>query len=239
MDNVRKIEITLPPRKFKADKKDILWQDHLTTPGVHPGAQGMLPSEVSTKLREVAAYIDLNTEPFPADLNMMLALELADQLAPAGTVPPSITSMSPDQRADMILDVVKLAPRDKLPVNLDDLAPFVQIAKFIGTVGKRSAASIPDAPDGFERVSIMLRMWSGCLMTGKTIADGTRSGPNTKQLREQNARRIDAIATRDAAFEAGMPAAVIITIREGKPYSFDGAPQGTRLHELEKLVPQP
>lgn len=55
-----------------------------------------------------------------------------------------------------------------------------------------------------------------------------------QQFREQNARMIDKIAdTPEPAFEAGMPAAIIIKIRERKPCSFDGVPPGTRIYDLQ------
>src|SRR2546425_10361931 len=102
MDNIDKVEILLPARKSTADNKDILWHEHISTSGVHPGAQGMKPAEVSTKLRQLADYIDVNTDPFPADSNMLLALMIAQELAPSVTVPASIERMTPEQRADLL-----------------------------------------------------------------------------------------------------------------------------------------
>lgn len=241
MDNVEKVEISLPARKFKADQSDLLWLEHLNTPGIHPGAKAMKPGEVSTKLRQLADYIDLNTAPFPADSNMLLALSIAQELVPSVSVPPSILAMTPDQQADLILKHV-IEPRRRLPVNLDDHEPFIHVSQMIGTAGRGSAADIPDVPDALERVSILVRMWVGCLCTGKTIANETRSGPNTKQIREQNARAIESRAAADAAFAAGLPAAMIIKLRESKThgrqmYTFDGVPAGTRIHELQKLIP--
>jgi hypothetical protein len=241
MDNIDKVEVALPARKFKADQSDILWREHLNTPGVHPGAQGMRPGDVSTKLRQLAHYIDLNTDPFPADSNMLLALTIAQELAPSVAVPASILAMTPDQQADLILKHV-IEPRSRLPVNLDDHEPFVHVARMIGRAGRGSAAEIPDVPDALERAGILVRMWVGCLCAGKTIANDTRSGPNTKPVRNQNARAIDSRAAADPAFAAGLPAAMIIKLRESKAhgrqmYSFDGVPAGTRVYELRKLIP--
>jgi hypothetical protein len=239
VDNVGKIEITLPPRKFEADRREIIWINHLTTPSMQPGAQALLPAEASTSLRRVADYIDQNIDPFPDDSNVQLALKLAEELAKGVRVPPSVTAMTPEQRADLILDLVKLDPRERLPVDLGDHAPFVRIATLIATIATKSAASIPDVPDALERVSLVLRMWAGCLATGKTIADGTRSGPNTQVIREQNARAIDAVAAGDLAFEVGMSAAVSIKLREHKTPSFDGVPPGTRVYDLRNLLRKP
>jgi hypothetical protein len=240
MDNVDKVEISLPARKFKADKEDILWYEHLNTPGVHPGAQGMKPGEVSTKLRHLAHYIDLNIDPFPADSNMLLAREIAQALATSVTLPPSIQRMAHEQQADLILKHV-IEPRLRLPLNLDDHDPFTHIARMIATAGRGSAAEIYDVTDSLDRVSILLRMWAGCLVTGKTIANGTNSGPNAKLMREQNSRAIDSDAAVDPVFAAGLPAAMIIKLRESRThgrqmYSFDGVPAGTRVYDLQKLI---
>jgi hypothetical protein len=230
-----------PARKFKADEKAILWHEYLNTPDVHPGAQGMKPGDVSTKLRHLAHYIDLNTDPFPADSNMLLAREIAQELAPSATLPPSIQGMSHEQQADMILKHV-IEPRLRLPLNLDDHGPFIQIARMIATAGRGSTAEIKDVADSLDRVSILLRMWAGCLDTGKTIANGTNSGPNTKLMREQNSRYIDSTAAADPVYAAGLPAAMIIKLRESKiharqMYSFEGVPPGTRVYDLQKLIP--
>jgi hypothetical protein len=241
MDNVDKVEISLPARKFKAGQSDILWLEHLNTPGIHPGAKALKPGAVSMKLRQLADYIDLNTDPFPPDSNMMLALSIAQELAPSVSVPASILAMTPDQQADLILKHV-IEPRQRLPVSLDDLEPFIHVSQMIGTAGRGSAAEIPDVPDALERVSILVRMWAGCLCAGKTIANDTRSGPNTKQIREQNARAIENRAAADTAFAAGLPAAMIIKLRESRThgrqmYTFDGVPAGTRIRDLQKLIP--
>jgi hypothetical protein len=239
MDNVEKIEITLPARKFKAHERGILWRNRLNTPGVHPGAQGLLPAEASTMLRTVAAYIDLNIDPFPADSNMQLALELAEELAPVGPLPPSLQAMSAEQRMDLILDAVPLAPRDRLPLDLGDHAPFVQIARLFGTVAARSAAAIPDVGDSLARIGILLRMWSAFLMTQKTLADETRSGTSTENYRATMSREIDRLADRDPAYEAGIEPAIVKRLRDNDSISFDGVQPGTRVDRLRRYVPGP
>jgi hypothetical protein len=241
MDSVNKIEISLPRRKFKAHQRDILWQNHMDTPGLHPGPQALLPAEASTMLRSVADYIDRNIDPFPDDSNFLLAREIAHELAPSAGLPLSIQRMSHEQQADLLLKHVK-APRLRLPLDLNDHDPFNHIARVIATAGRGSAAEIKDVEDSLDRVSILLRMWAGCLDTGKTIAIRTNSGPNTKLMREQYSRYIDTTAAADPIYAAGLPAAMIIKLRESKTharqmYSFEGVPPRTRVYDLQKLIP--
>lgn len=69
-----------------------------------------------------------------------------------------------------------------------------------------SAPLMPDLPDPIERLSGALRLWAGCLMAAKEIADATLSGPNTPESRQQRFPMIENAARNDAIFEAGIEA---------------------------------
>jgi hypothetical protein len=235
MDNIDKIEVSLGSRPFKGGAKEIGWHTHLNTVGAPVGAERIGPQEASTRLREVANYIDVRTEPFPEDINTVLARQLAEGLVPNPPLPMSVAGMAPDQKADLILDVIKYEPFHHLPTSTQDIDPFTRIARLFGQIASLSETRLTTVTCPLQRINIMLRLWAGCLDTGKTIAEGTRSGPNNAKTRTNNAAVIEAIAAADPVYEAGMEAAVIIKRRRGEKFSFDGVPAGTRLAKLKTL----
>jgi hypothetical protein len=60
---------------------------------------------------------------------------------------------------------------------------------------------------GDAKVSIGLRMWSGCLSAAETIASASHGGVNTTGKREYLFGGIDEEASHDAIFRAGVEAA--------------------------------
>jgi hypothetical protein len=228
----------LPSRPFNERAKDVGWRASPNTPGVHPGWERLGPQEASRKLRELANHIDGRTEPVPADTNMLLARQMAAHVVSDPGLPASVAGMTPDQKADLLAAVDK-EPRDRLPVSWDDYEPFTRIATLFGRIGMMTEARIHDVPDALQRINIVLRMWAGCLDAGKAIAEETRSGPNTSTIRAQKVQQVEASANGDPVYAAGIEASVIIKGRRGEKMSFAGVPVGTRIHELQKLLPSP
>jgi hypothetical protein len=58
-----------------------------------------------------------------------------------------------------------------------------------------------------QRVSIALRLWSGCLSAAKTIAFETRDGQMTPETRKQIFGSIDSLAMADSIFCMGVESA--------------------------------
>ena len=76
-----------------------------------------------------------------------------------------------------------------------------------------------------EGVSIMLRVWSGCLWTSKTIAIETRNGLNTAEERKkQFEENIRPRMNEDKLFELGARLASRFKKMRGEPTDLDGVP---------------
>jgi len=88
-----------------------------------------------------------------------------------------------------------------------------------------SAPLVPDVPDPLERLKVVLRLWSGCLMAAKVIADETLDGANTIEDRQDHFPAIDAAAQGDRIFEAGVEAAPAFKTEMEQHYSLDGVPE--------------
>ncbi len=74
----------------------------------------------------------------------------------------------------------------------------------------------------------LLFVGSGCLSAAKTIAESTRSGPNTAEERRRLFETIiDPIAAVDRIYAAGVEAAPAFKRRADQPYFFDGVPEGS------------
>lgn len=237
MNNLEKLEVIFPKRPFNAQAPDFGWREHLTTPGIQPGIEGLLPNDTGKRLREVANYIDQNTDPFPPDPNVFLALKLAAHLGPLPQLPPAIGDMSAEERADLILQVVDKEPLERLPTSRDDLEPFTRIATFIGRIADMTQKYMPNLSD-LVRISVILRLWAGCLHAEKTVAIQTNSGGNTAAFRESASREIDRIASGDPVYAAGVEAAVAVKMKRGERISFEGVPKGTRVFKLKPVQPQ-
>jgi hypothetical protein len=89
---------------------------------------------------------------------------------------------------------------------------------------EESRLLMSDVTDDQERLNITLRLWTGCVSAGKTIASATRSGANTAEVRATAFRGIDARAAGDRVFEAGVEAAPAWKALRGDEVSFDGVP---------------
>lgn len=73
--------------------------------------------------------------------------------------------------------------------------------------------------------SIMLRLWSGCICGAKTIALGTRDGPNTRRSRARSMRKIKKMGKDDPIYMAGVKASLDFKRLLLQPVSFIGIPE--------------
>jgi hypothetical protein len=71
-------------------------------------------------------------------------------------------------------------------------------------------------------VSILLRLWSGCICGAKTIALGTRDGPNTEQVRARQMAKLKKMSKNDYIFKAGVRASLDFKRLLLQPVSFVG-----------------
>ncbi|MFY9578424.1 MAG: hypothetical protein WAQ33_03795 [Gaiellaceae bacterium] len=161
----------------------------------------------------------------PQDPNMAVAYDVAQGLGPAPPLPESMADV--DTRARFVSDVNRLFAGEIVPMEpvafLRNAA--VAIGQSIQAFVELSEGRIPDVPDPIERLNITLRLWSGCLMAAKTIAEETRAGANTEQIRRDGFVSIDEVARADRVFEAGVEGAPVFKRNAGETYSLEGVPK--------------
>src|SRR5262245_19279433 len=128
------------------------------------------------------------------DPNMAIAYALAQGLGPPSELPASLASVQ--ARVRLVKAVNRPFAGESFPA--DPVARLQATAFASGASIKAlidtSAPLVPDAPDPIERLNLVLRIWSGCLMAAKTIAHETRSGENTPDDRRKNFGMIDEAA---------------------------------------------
>lgn len=156
---------------------------------------------------------------------MAIAYALAQGLGPSPELPESMTDVQ--ARAWLAKAVNRPFAGEVFP--LGDPALLLQGAAFetgasINAFIDKSASLLPDEPDPIERLNVVLRLWSGCLMAAKEIADETLDGPNTIEGRQERFPAIDAAARGDRIFEAGVEAAPAFKDLEEQHYSLGGVP---------------
>ena len=89
-----------------------------------------------------------------------------------------------------------------------------------------------------ERANIVLRLYSGCISAAKTIALGTRNGPNSAELRLAAFSKIDSIAQINAVFAAGVETAPAFETLRNEPISFDGVAERSVVRRFANLQTQ-
>ena len=103
-------------------------------------------------------------------------------------------------------------------------------AERIRDLAARTAKCIEDVRDPLQRINIALRLWSGCLMGAKTIANQTNDGPVTPQHRQSNVEQIIApLSENDAVFGKGVEAAPALKRLRKQHYFLTGVPPGSLL----------
>jgi len=154
---------------------------------------------------------------------MLIALRLGEALQYGSLTLPAALEDIHDRAA--FIDVV-----DKpLLVDADGIHRWREFGIHLELIGAKSRAAMPEVDQDWGRVSIALRLWSGCLMAAKAIRPETRSGLNTAESRVADFQVIDAIGERDALFAAGVQAAPAFLVARGQDYSLDGVPTGSQV----------
>lgn len=98
-------------------------------------------------------------------------------------------------------------------------------------------SSVPGVPEAQDRMNVLLRLWWGCLAAAKTIALGTRDGPNTGEARRQAFEQLlDPIAAVDPVCRAGIRVAPAFKGQFYEEYSLEGVPIGSAVREA---IPAP
>jgi hypothetical protein len=155
------------------------------------------------------------------DPNMETALRWANSLSPTSALPASLAEVT--RRAELVNAIDGPLPRG--PLLLHQL-PREEAERRLQEIALVSKEFVPDIPDDRTRVSMVLRLWSGCLMAAKTIATETLSGPNTPEGREAIFNEaIDPQARVDEVFRAGVEAAPAFKRLRRQAYSFGGVPK--------------
>lgn len=157
--------------------------------------------------------------------NLRVALEWADEIDPTSlTLPDSL--MDINKRAEIV---------NQLDGNFG-IIQKVYIADdktkedYIRQIAELSRACMSDVQDDVKRVSVIFKLWSGCLSAAKTIALETRSGPNTPEIRKQTFDElINPLADLDVIYRGGVEAARVFKDLRNQPYSFKGVPKETAI----------
>lgn len=152
------------------------------------------------------------------DPNMNLAMVLG-QLLEYRPLPLPSTLADVQARATLILTIDK-----PLLVDGAGIHQWRGFGIHLEEIGKRSEPVMPELPEDFDRVSLALRLWAGCITAAKAIRPETRSGPNNPEGRAQQFENIDALAARDAIYAAGVEAAPVFLDSRNQEYSLDGVP---------------
>jgi hypothetical protein len=153
---------------------------------------------------------------------MSMALDLANEIGPAPQLPPSLVAIA--DRVQLIeavetrvLSRVDHSSLERWRTSLDQAA------------GEMAAEdnSVPGVANPDERKNILLRLWSGCMTAAKTIALGTRAGPNTEAQRTAGALLFAMKCTNDPIYTAGVVAAPSFKAGRKEQYSLQGIPAGS------------
>ncbi len=107
---------------------------------------------------------------------------------------------------------------------------------FLRQVLSTCSIYITEPLDDDERISVGMRIWSGCLAAAKVIASQTGDGANSPQMRESLFRdQIDRVSKEDALFRAGVEAAPPWKrlINQGSDIFFDGVPADSPVRAYE------
>jgi hypothetical protein len=154
------------------------------------------------------------------DPNMETALMWAEEIGPVRELPSSLID-DVTKRAELVNLVDPVLVQNSLLPNLTD----EEKQRRIHEITKIGRSHITEHLEDAEIASILLRLWSGCVMAAKTIAHETRSGPNTPEMRGYIFKNmLDPICLRDPIFSAGIEAAPAFKELRKEPYSFDGIP---------------
>jgi hypothetical protein len=132
------------------------------------------------------------------DPNMGFALAFG-QLLQYRPLPFPVPLADVQARAKFILAIDK-----PLLVDGDGIHQWREFGIHLEEIAERSEAVMTDLHADFDRVSIALRLWAGCVTAVKSIRPETRSGQNITEGRAQQFQSIDELAADDPVYAAGV-----------------------------------
>lgn len=162
---------------------------------------------------------------------MVTALRWADELGPSSPLPLSLEEVS--QRAKLVNEINRVDFVDTLFADRDGSVDIKQKGKELSKLSRRSKKYMPDVKSPELRKNISLRLWSGCLAAAKTVALGTRAGPNTPEIRALATQNmIDPQSQTDPIFRAGVEAGICFKRFLKEPFSLEGIPDGSSIRRM-------
>ena len=208
------------------------WRPNSATRLVESARPGRWAAQVCPGVAglEVAAILIIQKDHIMPDANMHWALLFAQGLV--GTPPTLPASLEPiAKRAEvvkhvngpLVWDLFCLEPQ--FSQQILGVTLISRTAERIRDLAATTAECIDDVQDPLQRINIVLRLWAGCLMGAKTIADQTNDGPVTPQDRQSNVEQIIAPRCKsDAVFAKGVEAAPAFKRLLEQDYFLTGVP---------------
>ena len=164
------------------------------------------------------------------DSNMAIAIQWADELGPAPSLPLSLQKVT--QRAKLV-NKINTSHTANLAISLNNdnekKLSNEKKAKCQSAIAILSREYISDVNDDKILINISLRLWSGCLSGVKIIALGTEDGLNTPETRLSQSRQIEHQIQTDLIYRAGVEAAPFFKKLLGEPICFEGVPKNSPL----------
>jgi hypothetical protein len=188
------------------------------------GARGLAACAGSARLFTVNQAVTI------VDPTMNMALEIANEIGAPPALPASLTDM-----ANRVGTMEAIEARVLTKVDCSSLEAWR--ASLSEAAGQMAAdpSSLPDVADERERKNVLLRLWSSCMSAAKTIALGTRNGPNTEAYRTASALMLAQKAKDDPVFAAGLVAAPSFKAGRREQYSVNGVPADSLLTSVRVL----
>lgn len=164
---------------------------------------------------------------------MHTALQWANEIATPTTLPEELAPLV--RRVELVeeferkimaeyLDSLVMADANKDQFHRLSHSEKTEILRRIAEFSKSYMPGVSEE----DRISITLRLWSGCVMAGKAIALETKEGPTTRNDRQHIfSSVIDPLARGDAVYRAGVEAAPRWKSGRKQGVSYMGVPQGS------------
>jgi hypothetical protein len=168
------------------------------------------------------------------DINMQTAYTWAIELADTSNLRLSIDVSQAAQLVNKINEVLgEYINKDIKSSGSGLFEYFSTIAKDIifSRIDDLCRSELDNQINESQRISIALRLWSGCISAAKTIAFETRDGIMTPEMRKQIFISIDSVAITDSVFCLGVESAPEYKKNHQQCYSFVGVPTSSHVRK--------
>ena len=163
-------------------------------------------------IRKIAEWLDQIGRPVGRDYNMITALQWGRELSKLPMLP---TDWDVNRCALLVLKIEQSWPRGyHSEFSTKDLEE-----KFNALY---DSSKVTDPVSIQETVGFSLRLWAGCISGAKVIAEGTRSGSNSKVSRRVGGDRIETLCRTDLIYRAGVLCSPWFKHLRGEPFHLDG-----------------